>query len=191
MLPWTFDDVTVITAPFAAAVPFMQEHYATIFGAHAAEGRFLSSPMTPAKRRFCEDSDVFLFRESGRTIGLFMAQPADWSTYYMRSVAVLPAYRERRLLTRFMENSYAPLANVGVERIEGECSPANAPMMRMLVGQGFLVTSTSNSERWGSTVRFTKYLSEAARTVFLRQFNAVESEAMTTHDADAKERRAS
>jgi hypothetical protein len=101
---------------------------------------------------------------------LLLANPLDWSTYYMRSVAMLSEFRERRLLTRFMERSYEPLREAGVERIEGECSPANTPMMRMLVGQGFLVTSTTNSERWGSTVHFTKFLSEEADTVFRRQY---------------------
>ncbi len=173
ILPWSFEEVRVEPASFNDALPFMRDHYATIFGAHAIESRFLASPMTPAKRRFCEESDVFLFRTSDRTVGLLLANPADWSSYYMRSVAVLPEFRERRLLTRFMEQSYAPLRAAGVERIEGECSPANAPMMRMLVGQGFLVTSTANSERWGATVRFTKFLSEEAESVFLRQFNAV------------------
>jgi ribosomal protein S18 acetylase RimI-like enzyme len=171
--PWTFDDIRVESAVFDEALPFMREHYASIFGSQPNECRFLASPMTPAKRRFCDESDVFLFRDAGRTIGLMMANPADWSTYYMRSVAVLPEYRDRRLLTRFMTASYAPLREAGVERIEGECSPANAPMMRMLVGQGFLVTSTANSERWGATVRFTKFLSEEAESVFLRQFNSV------------------
>jgi hypothetical protein len=173
VLPWTFEEVKVESASFEDAIPFMRDHYASIFGVHAGEARFLASPMTEAKRRFCDESDVFLFRVSGRTVGLFLANPADWSTYYMRSVAVLPEFRERRLLTRFMELSYAPLREAGVERIEGECSPANAPMIRMLVGQGFLVTSTANSERWGATVRFTKFLSDEAESVFLRQFNSV------------------
>jgi hypothetical protein len=173
VLPWSFEEVRVEVASFEDSMPFMREHYASIFGSQGGESRFLSSPMTEAKRRFCNDSDVFLFRAAGRTVGLLMANPTDWSTYYMRSVAVLPEFRERRLLTRFMEQSYGPLRDAGVERIEGECSPANAPMMRMLVGQGFLVTSTANSERWGATVRFTKFLSDEAEGVFLRQFNSV------------------
>jgi hypothetical protein len=172
VLPWTLDDgISVESAAFDDALPFIQEHYASIFGTDAHEQRFLASPMTEAKRRFCAESDVFLFRIGSRTVGLLLANPIDWSTYYMRSVAILSEFRERHLLTRFMERSYEPLRKAGVERIEGECSPANTPMMRMLVGQGFLVTSTANSERWGSTVRFTKFLTEDHEAVFLRQFS--------------------
>lgn len=173
VLPWQFDDITVESATFDEAMPFIKEHYARIFGGGAGEARFLASPMTAAKHRFCAETDIFLFRAPGRIVGLFMAHPSDWSTYYIRSVAVLPEFRERRLLTRFMEHSYAPLARAGVERVEAECSPGNTPVMRVLVGQGFFVTSTANSERWGATVRFTKFLAEEAETVFVRQFNSV------------------
>ena len=170
----------------------MREHYASIFGGRGSD-RFLASPMTEAKLRFCRESDVFLFRVGSRTVGLLLANPADWSTYYMRSVAILSDFRERRLLTRFMERSYEPLRKAGVERIEGECSPANTPMMRMLVGQGFLVTSTANSERWGATVRFTKFLSEEAGAVFHRQYCYLSSFAnrgAATGGAATNERRA-
>ena len=187
-MPWSFGDVRVECASFDDARPFMQAHYARIFGAEGGS-RFLESPMTPHKQRFCNDSDVFLFKAGSRPVGLFMANPTDWSTYYMRSVAILPEYREQRLLTQFMERSYAPLRGAGVERIEGECSPANTPMMRMLTGQGFLVTSTANSERWGATIRFTKFLSEAAETVFLRQFNAVAPARRAQGDRDSQEER--
>jgi hypothetical protein len=171
VLPWTFEEVAVESATFEEALPFIEEHYPSIFGTNGGEARFLASPMNEAKRRFCDESDVFLFRVGRRAVGLLLANPVDWSTYYMRSVAILPELRERRLLTRFVERSYEPLRKVGVERIEGECSPANVAMMRMLVGQGFLVTSTANSERWGSTVRFTKFLREDNEAVFLRQFS--------------------
>jgi hypothetical protein len=171
VLPWTFEEVAVESATFEEALPFIREHYSSIFGSDASEQRFLASPMNEAKLRFCAESDIFLFRVGPRAVGLLMANPVDWSTYYMRSVAILSDFRARHLLTRFMERSYEPLRKAGVERIEGECSPANTAMMRMLVGQGFLVTSMANSERWGSTVRFTKFLTEDHEAVFLRQFS--------------------
>jgi hypothetical protein len=181
VLPWTFEEIQVESARFDKALPFIREHYAAIFGTDVGEQRFLASPMNEAKRRFCNESDAFLFRARSRVVGLLLANPVDWSTYYMRSVAVLPEFRERRLLTRFMERSYEPLRKAGVERIEGECSPANTPMMRMLVGQGFLVTSMANSERWGSTVRFTKFLTDDHEAVFLRQFSNLPVRKKTTH----------
>jgi hypothetical protein len=185
-LPWKFEEIAVESATFDEAIPFIQEHYPSIFGTDAGEQRFLTSPMSEAKRRFCAESDVFLFRVGPRPVGLLLANPVDWSTYYMRSVAILSEFRERHLLTRFMERSYEPLRKAGVERIEGECSPANTPMMRMLVGQGFLVTSTANSERWGSTVRFTKFLTEDSEDVFLRQFSSLPLKKKFSHTLERR-----
>jgi ribosomal protein S18 acetylase RimI-like enzyme len=170
VLPWKFEDVTVEIGAFGDALPFIEEHYARIFGADENQGRFLASPMTAAKRRFCDEADVFLFRASGQTIGIFLSHPSDWSTYYMRTAALLPEYRGRGLVSRLMENLCAPLRAVGVERLEGDVSPSNTPMMKLHVGQGFQVTATLATERWGTLVHFTRFLSEEAGGVFHRQF---------------------
>jgi hypothetical protein len=170
VLPWAFEEVQVLPATFDEALPFVQENYGRIFGTSGMEGRFLTDPLTQTKRRFGAEMDVFQFRVPEGVVGVLMGHPTDWTTYYMRTVAILPEYRDRRLLTRFMELSYAPLRAAGVERIEGECSPANLPMMRMLVGQGFMMTSTANSERWGYVARFTKFLREDAEVAFMRQY---------------------
>ena len=172
-LPWSFEDIRVESASFDAAFPFIQEHYPRIFGMHAGDARFLANPMTEAKRRFCAESDTFLFRTDAQEVGVFMANPIDWSSYYMRTVGVLPEFRDRKVFARFLEQLYGPLRKAGVERVETECSPGNAPVMRTLVAQGFMVTSTATSERWGATVRFTKLLTAEAESVFLRQFNGV------------------
>jgi hypothetical protein len=168
VLPWRIGDVTVESGTFADAVSFTNEHYARIF--QSAESSFLSQPMTDAKRRFSEEMDVLLFRAGPKVVGLLLGHPSDWSTYYMRSVALLPDYRGRAILTKVMERTYGPLERAGVERIEGECAPSNVPMMRMLVGQGFVLTSTATSERWGLVARFTKFLSGESQRVFSRQF---------------------
>lgn len=168
-LPWTFDDATLEAGSFADAMPFIREHYQRIFG-DASDGRFYVEQMTEAKRRFGDEMDVFVFRSSGQTVGIAIAHPTDWSTYYVRSFAVLPEFRERRFCTEFVERIIEPLRRVGVDRFESDCSVANQPMVRLCTSQGMLATSMLNSERWGMTVRFTKFLNEDAQEVFRRQF---------------------
>ena len=46
--------------------------------------------------------------------------------------------------------------------------------MRMLLSQGFVVTSVGNSERWGTCVQLTRFLRAEAATVFARQFCALQ-----------------
>lgn len=172
-LPWDLGTGWAEHASMEEVLLFVQQHYADVFGASEVAGRFLPSPMTEAKRRFFEEMDFFAFRVEDQTAGVCMMHPSDWTTYYGRSVAILPQYRERHLMSRFLEKLVAPLRAAGVERIETDCSPANLAMMRTLGGQGWVVTGSSSSERWGVVLRHTKFLSEDAHAVFMRQYTAM------------------
>jgi ribosomal protein S18 acetylase RimI-like enzyme len=186
LLPWTLEvgdaaraggaDVTVEMGTTDEAVAFVAEHHPRLFGAAGGEQRFLASPMTDAKRRFCDEMDVLVMRArdaSGtgrRVVGLFMSHPSDWSTYYIRTVAILPEYQGRGYYARFTANLYEPLRRAGVERVETEISVANTRLLRMFAGQGYVVTATSSTERWGAVVRLTKFLAADAEKVFLQQY---------------------
>ncbi len=175
VLPFHFDgDARVEVATMDEVLAFTREHYPAIFGSTDAEGRFLENPTTNAKRRFLAEMDCFLFRVSGEVAGVFMAHPWDWSSYYLRSTGILPQYRERGLMTQFFDRLEEPLQTVGVERIEAEVSPANAPIIRVLAGHGYIVTGQVASERWGLMLRYTKFLSQGASAVFRRQYTAMQ-----------------
>jgi hypothetical protein len=172
-LPWYFDDVRAEVATPEEALPFIRQHYPAIFGKAGAEGLFLASPMTDAKRRFFGELDFFMLRVGDDNAGIVMGHPTDWTSYYVRSAAVLPAFRDRRVLTQFGERLFEPLRSVGVERIEAETSPANVPMGRLLSGQGYMVTASVTSERWGVMLRYTKFLAPEAQAAFMRQYTAM------------------
>jgi GNAT superfamily N-acetyltransferase len=172
-LPWDFDDGRVEYATKADVLPFIRAHYPSIFGLPGSESRFLPSPMTPAKDRFFDEMDYFAFYVEDKTVGVFMSHPLDWSTYYLRSTAILPEYRDRGLMSRFFEALEAPLLHVGVERIEADCSPLNTPIVRVMNSHGYFVSGSVASERWGFVSRYTKLISESARSAFLRQYAAM------------------
>ena len=180
VMPWTFDEVIVEYGSYEDALPFIQKHYPEIFGTSPGEARFLPQPLTEAKLRFGKEMDVFLLRDSNRIVGVIMAHPSDWTTYYLRSAAFLPDHRHRHIGRTFLENICAPLKAVGVERIEAECSPTNMTMVRLLTHQGYVLTSTTSSERWGFVARYTQFLDEEAETIFRRQHCAMPCERSST-----------
>ncbi len=173
ILPWEFDGITVEFGSFTEdAAPFIAANYGEIFG-QSEESRFFVEPFGDAKNRFFEMSDVFLFRDAGKTIGIYTAQPQDWSTYYTRTAALLPSYRSRHIVSRFMERMYEPLKKGGVNRVEGHVSPSNAPMVKLHMNLGYVATSMLNTDRWGAMILFTKYLNEESESVFERQYCGV------------------
>lgn len=168
ILPWVIGGVSVEYGSFDEVVPFLSENYRQLFG--EPERRFVVEEMTEAKLRFWAEADVFILRREGQMIGYWGGHPSDWSTYYCRTMSILPDFRESRLATELSSRICQTLAPTDVARIEVDTSIANVPMTRILLGLGFLVTSTSVSERWGTMLRFTKILREDAARVFNQQY---------------------
>lgn len=162
--------VRVQVASLDEALEFTARHYARIFGADPGDQRFYAEAVTPAKTRFMAASDRFSFWDGGEPIGLLMGNPIDWSTYYWRTVAFLPEHQGRGLLAAVLEHTDRVMRGAGIVRVEGETSPNNYRQMRLLLRLGYQVTGSVNSERWGTLLRLTKYLDEAAEEKFTRQF---------------------
>jgi hypothetical protein len=117
-----------------------------------------------------QSADVLEVRQAGRTIGLLIGAPSDWSTYYLRSLAFLRAYQGRQLHARIFPWMFAELARAGVRRVEAETSPSNLATVMLLTRMRFNITGNVLTERWGALLRLTRYLDESAEDVFLDKF---------------------
>lgn len=146
----------------------MARHYPSIFASEP--DRFLAEAMTEAKRRFLAEADVFLFRKAGADVGICIAHPSDWSTYYVRSMALLPEIRDHGLAQQWSDFLSTHLRAAGVQRMEAETAPTNVPMQRLFLGTGWVPTGSVNSERWGVMLRYTLFLQQDAQRAFERQF---------------------
>jgi hypothetical protein len=145
----------------AREFPSMREDQAT----HAPE-------QIEAKRTFLgELSDQIELRHGDQTVGVLIGAPLDWSSYYVRVLAIVPAFQRPAMARRFVrECLFEPLAAQGVQRIEAETSPCNLAMSRMLLELQFHCTGQQLSERWGPMVRYTKFLDPACEKAFHRRF---------------------
>lgn len=163
-------DVRLEVASMETLLAFVRAQYADIFTMDAKDDRFLPDPMTPAKLRFLEASDRFVFLDGHRAAGVLVGQPVDWSTYYWRTVAFLPEYQGRGLLAAALERTDAVMREVGVERVEGEAAPTNYRQVRLLHRLGYCVTGSTNSERFGALLRLTKFLAPRGQETFTSRF---------------------
>jgi len=167
----TKDGIVVVESSFEKIAPFVRENLSAMFEEDPATSPFVQGPMTAAKARYYRAfGDFFEFNDNGRTSGILVCTPVDWSTYYIRFCAFLPEYQGRQLLQRFFPDFFRILKMAGIERIETETSPSNLAVMHIMNRFRFNVTGTILSERWGALVRFTKFLDGASEEVFLRQY---------------------
>lgn len=166
----TQDGVMVVHSDFERALPFIVAHYAEIFQDDPSSP-FASAKLDEAKARYYRAAgDFFEFVHAGRTVGLLVGTPVDWSTYYIRSAASLREYQGKKMIQRFFPKMFALLKSAGVERVEAHTSPSNMATLHLLTRLRFNVTGSVLSERWGAHVHFTRFLDDDRERTFLDQF---------------------
>lgn len=171
-LPFVLGEVTIEQSSYEAAEPFVAAHYPSIFEEEAAPSPFSSSQRSTSKARYYQaTADFFEFKQASRTIGLAVCTPLDWSTYYVRSAALLPEHQGSQAIQHFFSRLvFGVLREAGVERVELDVAPSNLAMMHVVTRLRFNATGTLLSERWGAHVHFTKFLSRDSESTFIEQF---------------------
>ena len=162
---------SVRTSSFERAKPFVLEHYAAIFEDDPSSP-FSSEPSAPSKARYYRHcADFFEFIHAGSVIGLLVADPLDWSTYYVRSAAILPDHHGRQAVQRFFTAlAFDRLARAGVARIDIDVSPSNLAMHHIATRLRFNPSGTLLTDRWGALTRFTKFLGPDEERTFVDTF---------------------
>lgn len=173
LLPLSLHDDGLVASysSFEACKPFIAAHYPAIF--EESEGSPFKSKPHAAKARYLELAGDFIqFSLRGEQIGVLIGTPLDWSSYYLRSAAVLPEHQGRGACQAYLRVLFPWLREHGVERVEFDTSPSNLAMLQVMTRMRFNPTGTVLSERWGAVVRFTKFLDQDCEGTFLRQFCA-------------------
>ncbi|MFW6086439.1 MAG: GNAT family N-acetyltransferase, partial [Myxococcota bacterium] len=84
--------------------------------------------------------------------------------------AVLPDYWDRRAASDWIERTSDVLAHRGIHRLETETAPANHRVVHLLNRLGFVITATTQSERWGVLLRFTRFLDQEPAQLFADRY---------------------
>jgi len=162
--------IVVHASSYDAALPFIREHYALIFE-EDEQSPFSNTRVTPAKERYYRIAgDFFELRRGERTVGLMVCTVADWSTYYIRSAAMLPECRGNKTFENLIAILLPHLAAAGIERVEADFAPQNVVSATVLAKLGFHTGGMVLTDRWGATARVTRFLDPEREEVFLRQF---------------------
>jgi hypothetical protein len=163
------DGVEAVVASYERISCFLAEQYAmfTEEGLGSAPNAFAQK----SKHAYLAGCDLITLIHRDKTVGIMVGAPEDWSSYYVRVFALVPEYQRLALTRRFVrECLFEPLARRGVERVVAETNPANVAMSRLLHELDFFVTGNQLSDRWGTLIRYTKFLDPACEQQFLRRF---------------------
>lgn len=117
-----------------------------------------------------EHADLFLIRSDDEPVGYVICNPTDWSTYYLRSTAVLPSFQRRGIFSQLLVFLGETLATLGVARLVLDTNPMNTPVLRATQRQGFAISGQRISERWGALVELTRFLQSGHRRAFQSKY---------------------
>lgn len=163
-------DIFVEESSYEECARFAAEHFQRIY-AGSAGSPFLWLDPNPAREFYYRTvGDFFSFKEQGKIIGIHVFTVHDWSTYYIRNTAILPEYQDRKLFQQLYERLVASMRGTSVERVVAETSITNPRVIHLLQKVGFIQTGMNLSERWGSMVQLTHFISDRHAGVFARQF---------------------
>ena len=164
------DGVQAVRGDLARVGEFLKQAFPSF--SEEELGAQLSPRMIEAKVHYLRTaSDLIEVQHLGRTVGVLVGAPEDWSSFYVRILAFLPEYQRPGLTRRFVrECLFEPLAACGVERIVADTWPTNIAMTRGFTELHFHVTGHQLSERWGALVRYTKFLDPAREAAFEKRF---------------------
>jgi hypothetical protein len=167
------DGVVIEVGDADSAESFARDNFESIFGPTLARERQVNQFSGGAARHtfVAHACDVFVFRDGEDVVGLFVGNPIDWSTYYIRSTSFVAAYQGLGLHKRLLAALFQELAAAGVERVEAETAVSNLHCISALTRSGFVASGTVLSERWGALARFTRHLHEPSECEYLNRFS--------------------
>lgn len=170
-VPLTEDGVSLHAATFEETDAFTKANLKIFYRTDPANSLFAAySPNASRETYYRDNSDGFIFKHEGKTVGIVTAQPTDWSTYYYRSGIILPEYQNKRIIQKFLIHTMGVLAQHGVDRAFVEVVPAHSRSIHLYNKLGFFITGVTTSDRWGMLLQFTKFLNDKSRDIYLRQF---------------------
>lgn len=150
---------------------FMNKHKDKIFYQSERESPFFNRSISPHKKQYLEYvSDIFLIYDNRDIVGVFVSDPTDWSSYYLRYINILPECRGEKLCELCCQRLFPILEKHNIERVSCDISPIHKAQIHRMTNLGFVITGTFQSERWGVLLQFTKFFNQETEQNFSKNF---------------------
>lgn len=114
--------------------------------------------------------DFFVINKKSETVGLFVCELRDWSSYYIRFMSIEKTHRNHQLSVHFFNFIEGILQEHGVDKMMIDVAPSNIKQVMRMSQLGFINTGNILSERFGACMQLTKFLKEENWNVFNQSF---------------------
>lgn len=172
--PYSLDsnDIIIKKESFETANSFIEKNKNITLPKNDLRSHFLINENYKLKLKYYKEiCDVFsIYDKEDSIIGIYITEPIDWSSYYIRYTNLLPKSRGSNISVNFTNYLLEILKKYPVDRLVCEVSPSNLRMVKRLSELKFNITGNSLSERWGSLITFTKFLNEKNEKFFISNF---------------------
>jgi len=149
---------------------FYGKHYDEIFLRSGQPHPFFVEPMNEQRLRYYEIMGDFLaYVDQDQVVGVFVGNPLDWSTYYLRTSGLLPSHQSLGFTGNMLDVLFPVLRSHGIRRAEVDVAPGNYIEIEYMSKRGFRPTGYHSSDRWGTLLRLCKYLDSQCEETFLNQ----------------------
>ncbi len=108
--------------------------------------------------------------ENQQAVGWSFGDMRDRETFFMTSIGLLPAYRQRGIYTAFSQRLLAYLSALGYERVVSNHQTNNRAVVIAKLKLGFNITAVNLDERWGAQVELTYLFQPDRRQGYERAF---------------------
>lgn len=151
-------------------VDFLGKHFSLLDSENQFNFPTLPDGQKEAKARYYKEvGDFFEFRFKNQLIGSFVGTPIDWSSYYIRACAIEKNFHNLGIYQGFILKILPILSSHSIARVEVDLSTANLPCVHLFNKLKFNVTSLTSSDRWGTTLRMTKFLDKDREKQYLHR----------------------
>lgn len=190
------EEISVRLGSWDEASTFYQDHSREIYQEDKYPNDFLANESHSSKERYYKEmGDFFLFCQGKDVVGVFVCNPIDWSSYYLRNCSILPSFQGKKIYQKFINHLLEVLHKHKLHRLEVDISPANLTQVHIHNKFQFNVTGQWITERWGALLHLTKFLARKPETVFLKQFchgirPQIEKQSLYNYNGSPEERSA-
>lgn len=168
--------IEIVPVQYEELLPFIDKHFNKIFTyfTKSEQVKFSKKQLAQRKALFVSYRKIhwecFFYKYDGKIVGWFMGEMDDNETFYLRNVGILPAYRNKKIYSLFLQKFLIFLEEIGYQRVSSHHAPDNGHIYHLQLKSGFMIVGSEAHERFGQLVKMIKIFDPKRNEIFKKRY---------------------